>query len=139
MFSIIGNWAHNKFIYLLWLAAGKSSFLRNIVEEIRPDCGNLQRSLIMINLSEIFLGGMLKVQSGVWFKNMGWSRISLKKSLLFCYCKFLGASRPLRVCFFLKKATSSSEFRISFNQYRMGSFQKALVGFNNLWIHLNFT
>ena len=54
---------------------GKSSFLQNIVEEIRPGCRNLQRSQIMVNLSEIFLGGMMfKVQSGVWF-DMGWTRI----------------------------------------------------------------
>ena len=31
---------------------GKSSFLQNIVEEIRPGCRNLQRSQIMVNLSE---------------------------------------------------------------------------------------
>ena len=46
---------------------GKSSFLKNIVEEIRPGYRNLQRSRIMVNLSEIILGGMmLEVQSGVW-------------------------------------------------------------------------
>ena len=32
MFSIIGNWAHNKFIYLfLWLAAGKSDVFWNAI------------------------------------------------------------------------------------------------------------
>ena len=55
MFPVIGNWANNK------LALGKSSILRNIVEEIRAGCRNLQRSLIMVNLSEIFLGGMLNI------------------------------------------------------------------------------
>ena len=46
---------------------GKSSFLQNIVEEIRPGCRNLQRSQIMVNLSEIFLGEMMpEVKSGVW-------------------------------------------------------------------------
>ena len=36
---------------------------RKIVEEIRPGCANQ----IMVNLSEILLGGMmLEVQSGVW-------------------------------------------------------------------------
>ena len=47
---------------------GKSSFLQNIGEEIRPGCRNLQRSQVMVNLSEIFLGGMmLEVKSGgVW-------------------------------------------------------------------------
>ena len=46
---------------------GKSSFLQNIVVEIRPGCRNLQRSKIMVNLSEIFLDGMmLEVKPGVW-------------------------------------------------------------------------
>ena len=46
---------------------GKSSLLQNIVEEISPGCRNLQRSQIMVNLSEIFLGEMmLEVKSGVW-------------------------------------------------------------------------
>ena len=64
------------FIYLLWLAVEKSSFLQNIVEEIRYGYRNLQRSLVMVNMSEIFLGGMmLKVQSGVWVY-LGWTRIS---------------------------------------------------------------
>ena len=45
----------------------KPSFLQSIVEEIRPGCRNLQTSKIMVNLSEIFLGGMmLEVKSGVW-------------------------------------------------------------------------
>ena len=44
----------------------KSSFLRNIEEEIRPGYRNIQWSLIMVYLSEIFLDGMLKVQSGLW-------------------------------------------------------------------------
>ena len=51
---------------------GKSSFLQNIVEEIRPGCRNLQRSQIMVNLSEIFLGGMmLEVKSGLWVERYG--------------------------------------------------------------------
>ena len=55
-------------LYIYYMVdKGKSSFLQNIVEEIRPGCRNLQRSQIMVNLSEIFLGGMmLEVQSGVW-------------------------------------------------------------------------
>ena len=52
MFPIIGNWVQCNFIYLLWLTVGKSSFLQNITEEIRPGCRNLQRSQIMVNLSE---------------------------------------------------------------------------------------
>ena len=67
MFPIIGNLAQCNFIYLSWLAVRKSSFLQNVVEKIRPGCKNLQSSLIMVNLSDIFLGAMmLKVQSGVW-------------------------------------------------------------------------
>ena len=51
---------------------GKSSLLQNIVEEIRPGCRNLQRSQIMVNLSEIFLGEMmLEVKSGVWVERYG--------------------------------------------------------------------
>ena len=45
------------------MAAGKSSFLVNIVEEIRLGCRNLQRSPIMVNLSELFLGELIKVKS----------------------------------------------------------------------------
>ena len=46
---------------------GKSSFLQNIIEEIRPGCRNLQKTQIMVNLSEIFLGGiMFEVKYGVW-------------------------------------------------------------------------
>ena len=48
------------FYILLWLAVGKPSFSSNVVEEIRSGCRSLQRSLIMVNLSEIFLGGMQK-------------------------------------------------------------------------------
>ena len=58
------------------VAKGKSSFFQNIVEEIRPGCRNLQRSQIMVNLSEIFLGGMmLDVKSKCGFTDMGWKRI----------------------------------------------------------------
>ena len=46
-------------LYIYYMVdKGKSSFLQNIVEEIRPGCRNLQRSQIMVNLSEIFLGWM---------------------------------------------------------------------------------
>ena len=51
---------------------GKSCFLQNIVEEIRPGCKNLQRSQIMVNLLKIFLGGMmLEVKSGVCVERYG--------------------------------------------------------------------
>ena len=56
---------------------GKSSFLQNIVEEMRPGCRYLQRSQIMVNLSEIFLGAMmLEGKSKCGFKDMDWTRIS---------------------------------------------------------------
>ena len=58
MLSIIGNEVYNKFMYSLWFKLGKPSFLSNVVEEIRPSCISLQRSLFMINLFEIFLGGV---------------------------------------------------------------------------------
>ena len=46
---------------------GKTIFLRNIVEEIRRGCRNLQRFQIIVNLSETFLSGMMfEVKSGVW-------------------------------------------------------------------------
>ena len=46
---------------------GKYGFLQNIVEEIRSGFRNLQRSQLMVNLSEILLDGMmLEIQSGVW-------------------------------------------------------------------------
>ena len=54
----------------------------------------------------------------------------MKKSSLFCFCKFLWLV-DLRICFCLKRARPWSEFRITFNQYSMKSFQRTLVGFNN--------
>ena len=91
---------------------------------------------------------------------MGWSRISsigmgignlllvkcsqalsswIKKSSLFCFCKFL-CLLYLRICFCLKRAKTWLEFGIKliFNQYSMRSFQRAFLGFNNLWIHFIF-
>ena len=56
---------------------GKSGFLQNIVEEIRPGCRNLQRSQLMVNMSEIFLDGMCLKSSLVGgFKDTAWTRIS---------------------------------------------------------------
>ena len=54
-------------LYIYYIVdKGKSSLLQNIVEKIRLGSGNLQRSEIMVNLSELFLGGvMLEVKSGV--------------------------------------------------------------------------
>ena len=47
-------------------------------------------------------------------------------------------SRPVRINFCLKMARLWSEFRINFNQYSIRSFQRAMVGFNNLRIHFIF-
>ena len=56
---------------------GKCSLLQNIVEEIRHGCRNLERSQIIVNLSEIFLGAMMLKSSLVCgFMDMGWTRIS---------------------------------------------------------------
>ena len=65
---MIGNYEPSVILYIYYaLAVGKSSFFQNIVEEIRPGCRNLQRYKVMVNLSEVLLGGMmLKVQSGAW-------------------------------------------------------------------------
>ena len=43
--SVSNHWELNQynFIYLLWLTVGKSSFLQNILEEIRPGSRNLQK------------------------------------------------------------------------------------------------
>ena len=48
-------------------------------------------------------------------------------------------SRSVKICFCLKMASPWSEFRINFNQNSTRSFQGALVGFNNLWIHFIFS
>ena len=63
----------------------------------------------------------------------------IKKSSLFCFCKFL-CQLYLRICFCLKRAKSWLEFSIKsiFNQYSMRSFQRALVGFSNFWINFIF-
>ena len=61
----------------------------------------------------------------------------IKKFSFFCFCKFLFL-KDLRNCFCLKRARLWLEFRIKFNPYSIRSFQRALVGFNNLWIHFIF-
>ena len=66
--SVSNHWELNDpsvVLYIYYMVdKGKSSFLQNIVEEIRPGCRNLQ--IIMVNLLEIFLGGMmLEVKYGV--------------------------------------------------------------------------
>ena len=48
-------------------------------------------------------------------------------------------SRPVRICFCQESARSWLEFGIDFSQYcSMRSFQRALVGFDKLWIHFIF-
>ena len=63
----------------------------------------------------------------------------IKKSSLFCFCKFL-CQLYLRICFCLKRAKSWLEFSIKsiFNQYSMRSFQRAFMEFNNFWINFIF-
>ena len=59
------------------------------------------------------------------------------KSSLLCFCKFLYLI-DLRICVCLNKAMPWLELNIKFKQYSIRSFQKPLVGFNNLWIRLVF-
>ena len=72
----------------------------------------------------------------------------IKKSSLFCFCKFL-CQLYLRICFSLKRAKPWLEFKRAkpwlefsiksiFNQYSMRSFQRDLVGFNNFLINFIF-
>ena len=58
----------------------------------------------------------------------------LKKTSLFWFCKFLCLD-DLRICFYLNKHKPWLELFFKFNQCRMRPFQRALVGFNNLYIH----
>ena len=84
------------FIYLSWLVAGKSGFLMNAVEEIRPGCRNLQRPLIMVNLSEMLLVGML-------YRNTGYQISELKSSLVCWFNKMIWA----RIFFFIEMGQGS--------------------------------
>ena len=63
----------------------------------------------------------------------------IKKSSLFCFCKFWCLLYP-RIYFCLKRAKTLLEFSIKsiFNWYSMRSFQRTIAGFNNLWIHFIF-
>ena len=61
----------------------------------------------------------------------------IKKFSLFCFCKFL-CLLDLKICFCLKRARPWLESRIKFYGYSMRSFERALVVFNNLWIHFTF-
>ena len=64
---------------------------------------------------------MVKVQFGMWVCQVLRNRI--KKSLLFCFCKF-SCLLDLTICFCLKKAGPWLEFRIKFNRYSIRSFQR---------------
>ena len=61
----------------------------------------------------------------------------MEKSSLSFLCKPL-CLLDLRICFCLKRANPWLKFRSKFNWHSMKSFQRALVGFNNLWIHFTF-
>ena len=118
----------------------------------------------MVNLSAIFLGNIFmwyiraKVSLVCGFKMMDSSRIfsvcvgivnillvkcrqglsnCVKISSLFCFCKFLWLA-GLKICACLNRTELWLELSIKFNQYSIRSLQKALEGFNNLWIHLVF-
>ena len=60
-----------------------------------------------------------------------------KKSSLLWFCRFLCLVEQ-RIWFCLNRAKPWLEFKIKFNRYSMRSFHRALVGWNNLWIHLIF-
>ena len=145
--------------YLLWLTLKRLNFFLNV----RPGWRDLPRSLIKLNFLEIILGGtqwkyeLLERKSSLvfGFKKMDWSKMSsmhvgvedlllvkcsqelikwLNKKL-FYFCEFLV---DLRILFCLNRAKFWLKLSIKFNKYSMRSFQKAMVGFNNLWIHLIF-
>ena len=62
----------------------------------------------------------------------------IKNPHCFYFCKFL-CLVDLRIYVCLNRTKPWLELNIKFNQYSIRSFQKALVGFNNLWIiHLAF-
>ena len=63
----------------------------------------------------------------------------IKKSSLFCFCKFL-CQLYLRICFCLKRGKPWLEFSIKsiFNQHSMRSFQRELGRFNNFSINFIF-
>ena len=57
---------------------------------------------------------------------------------MFYFILFFLCLVDLRICVYLSRAKPWLELSIKFNRYSMKSFQTALVGFNNLWIHLIF-
>ena len=93
---------------------------------------------------DVGVGKLLLVESSQALSN--W----MKRPSLFWFCKFL-LLLDLRICFFLKRTRSWSEFRIKFNLYTMTSFQRDLINldemrwdlinqmrFNKPWIYFTF-
>ena len=59
----------------------------------------------------------------------GWNTVKIE---------IIRAKVDLRICVCPNRTKFWLELNIKFNQYNIRSFQKALVGFNNIWIHLVF-
>ena len=106
----------------------KSSFLRIWSHSLKK---SLMQNFIFCADSRINAGKLLLVKCSQPLSN--W----IKKSSLFCFCKLLYLL-DLKICFYLKRARSWLEVRVKFSRYSMKSFQRALVGFNNFWIHFIF-
>ena len=85
----------------------------------------------IISFTDIGAGKLLVVKCSHGLSN--W----VKKSSLFCFRKCLWLV-DLRICFYLKRARPRFWLRTKFNWYSMRFFQRALIGFNNLWIHFIF-
>ena len=106
----------------------KSSFLRIWSHSLKK---SLMQNFIFCADSRINAGKLLLVKCSQPLSN--W----IKKSSLFCFCKLLYLL-DLKICFYLKRARSWLEVRVKFSRYSMKSFQRALVGLNNFWIHFIF-
>ena len=63
-----------------------------------------------------------------------WRYIFKKKNSLLWFCKFL-CLVDLMIYFCLNRARPWFETSFKFSRYSMRPFQRALVRFNNLWIH----
>ena len=59
------------------------------------------------------------------------------KFSLFHFCTFLCLVH-LKICVSLNGAKPFLEFSIKPNRYILRPFQRAILGFSNLWIHLSF-
>ena len=96
------------------------------------------RGWSIIFLLDVGVGKLLLVKHSQtlrnWIKNeIKWNEI---KSSFFFSCKFLCLLHQ-SICFYLKRANPSLEFRIKFNRYSMKSVQSALVAFCFQWVWLN--